>query len=210
MVRFEGWRVFDENAGRYDRWFDANGDAYRAELEAVRRLLPSAGRFVEIGAGTGRFALPLGVRFGAEPSANMARLAAGRGLLVVQADGESLPFKDGSFDAALLVTVLCFVERPERLIREAVRVLVPGGRLVVGILDAGSPAGAALLERREESLFYRAARFRSADDVCRWMVEAGSSFVGSFQTLLPGESPYAIRVGHGQGAFAALGAARFR
>jgi len=49
----------------------------------------------------------------------------------VLGDGSCLPFRDGSFDAVGSFTVLEHLTDPERFIRESVRVLRPGGRIVV-------------------------------------------------------------------------------
>jgi SAM-dependent methyltransferase len=48
------------------------------------------------------------------------------------ADGSALPFADGSFDAVWSLGVLCTLEDKLAVLREIVRVLVPGG--VVGLL----------------------------------------------------------------------------
>jgi 2-polyprenyl-3-methyl-5-hydroxy-6-metoxy-1,4-benzoquinol methylase len=62
--------------------------------------------------------------------------AASRGvdMTLRQGRAERLPFDDGSFDSVLAVTVLCFVPDAEVAVREMARVLVPGGRLVLGEL----------------------------------------------------------------------------
>jgi ubiquinone/menaquinone biosynthesis C-methylase UbiE len=48
------------------------------------------------------------------------------------ADARDLPYADGSFDGAYLVTVLGEIPDPQAAITEIGRVLKPGGRLVVG------------------------------------------------------------------------------
>ena len=59
----------------------------------------------------------------------MLALAAARGIEVVEGVAEHLPFAPASFDHALVVTTICFVESPERMLAEAYRLLNPGGSL---------------------------------------------------------------------------------
>jgi ArsR family transcriptional regulator len=51
------------------------------------------------------------------------------------ADAQQLPFRDASFDAVLVFHTLTYAEHPGRVLKEAARVLRPGGRLVVLCLD---------------------------------------------------------------------------
>ncbi len=60
--------AFDDQISEYDDWFEKYPDLYLAELEAVRGFIPASGSGVEIGVGTGRFAVPLGISVGVEPS----------------------------------------------------------------------------------------------------------------------------------------------
>lgn len=48
-----------------------------------------------------------------------------------QGDARSLAYDDGSFEIVLSHTTLCHVPEPEKALREAHRVLTPGGQLVV-------------------------------------------------------------------------------
>src|SRR3989344_4807657 len=51
----------------------------------------------------------------------------------VVADGKNLPFKDNSFDLVLIESVLEHVDEPERVIKEAYRVLKFKGRIYISI-----------------------------------------------------------------------------
>ena len=132
---------FEENAGEYDGWFAGNRFAYESELRAVGMLLPRSGAGVEIGVGTGRFAGRLGIRLGVEPSKSMRAIARDRGITVVGGTAEALPFRDGRFDFAAMVTVLCFFDDPDAALLESYRVLKPSGSLVIAIYRPGQPPG---------------------------------------------------------------------
>ena len=60
-------------------------------------------------------------------------------------DAHELPFPDGCFDGVLLECVLSLLEEPEGALRQAARVLRPGGALAISALSAGD--GAALRDR---------------------------------------------------------------
>jgi ubiquinone/menaquinone biosynthesis C-methylase UbiE len=65
------------------------------------------------------------------------RRAGERGLSNVtptQSDATGMPYQDGTYDAAFLVTVLGEIPDQDAALRELARVLKPGGRLVVGEL----------------------------------------------------------------------------
>ena len=119
--------AFKHSALEYDEWFVRNEMAYRSELAAVKAFLPLRGRGLEIGVGTGRFAAPLGVEVGVEPAKAMVAIARKRGIKVLEAYAEELPFEGESIDFILMVTVPCFLADPFRALCEATRVLKPRG-----------------------------------------------------------------------------------
>ena len=175
--------AFEAQAPRYEAWFARHEAAYLSELLAVRALLPWSGRGLEIGVGSGRFAAPLGIQVGVDPAPAMLDLAAARGVEVVAGTAEHLPFPPASFDYALVVTTLCFVDSPAHMLAEAHRVLKPHGSLVIGFIDRDSPLGRDYLAHQAQSVFYREATFYSADDVERLLGEAGFTIRAWGQTL---------------------------
>jgi ubiquinone/menaquinone biosynthesis C-methylase UbiE len=114
-------------------------------LDALLSARPGQ-RVLEIGPGTGLQALHVAGLLGAggrldivdiqQPMLDhVMRRAAARKIgpiVPARADARELPFDDGSFDAAYLVTVLGEIPDPGAAMREIRRVLKPGGRLVIG------------------------------------------------------------------------------
>jgi SAM-dependent methyltransferase len=199
-----GVSSFDKNVERYEAWFLENPLAYVSELRAVRELLPP-GEGVEVGIGTGRFAAPLGVRRGVEPSRPMAELARNKGIDVTIGVAENLPYGDGEFDFCLMVTTVCFLDDRELAFREAHRVLKSGGSFIIGFVDRESLLGREYLKRKDESEFYKAATFYSVPEITAHLEQAGFGHFEFRQTLFRplGELQEVepVKEGHGKGSF---------
>jgi SAM-dependent methyltransferase len=196
-------RALDENAWEYDGWFDRHPAVFESELRAIRELLPPSGEGLEIGAGTGRFAHSLGLRRVVEPSPRMADLARARGLTVHEAFAEALPFGEGDFDYALLVTVLGFVPDSLLALKEAHRIVKPGGRVVAAFLDRDRRTGRTVPSSGPK--FYRNLLLFSPRDVLDLLERAGLHWIDSRQVLF--SDPESLKVpetpqpGFGQGDF---------
>jgi len=178
---------FDELFLKYDRWYDEpfGRSAYALELGCLRELVGRCERALEVGVGTGRFAASLGIRFGIDPSENMLRVAKGRGITVVRGVGESLPFREKSFELVLLVATLCFVSDPLGVLREARRVLKGGGKLVLGlILKESSWADFYMKKASSGHPIYEIARFYSMGEVREMLSDAGFRIVKVLSTLI--------------------------
>jgi ubiquinone/menaquinone biosynthesis C-methylase UbiE len=205
-----GIQVFETAAREYDAWFEDNRLVYESEIQALKTFAGPARRGLEIGVGTGRFAAPLGITVGLEPARAMAEIAHGRGIRVIQAVAEALPFARNSFDLVAMVTTLCFFQEPFLALREATRVLTSPGQLLIGMIDKDSPLGRLYEANREKSKFYRAARFYGVEPVLVWLRELGYREVRLCQTIFRGlsgiTSPEPVQPGYGQGGFVVISA----
>lgn len=160
---------FDETAASYDAWFDSEKGRliFDREVDCLRLvMLPISGRWLEVGVGTGRFAVALGVTDGIDPSDAMRSLAEHRGVRTVNAVGECLPYGDRSFDGVLMTTTLCFIGEPVKAFEECCRVLKDTGRLVVGLIPAGSPWGRLYAHKAAKGHpIYSAATFHVPEEI---------------------------------------------
>jgi len=198
--------IFDRYYKRYDDWHDKNRFAYLSELEALKKVLPKAGRGLEIGVGTGRFAAPLDIAMGIDPSNNMIKIAAERGVIVRWGFGEDLPFWDETFDYVAIIITICFVKNPLKVLSEARRVLNEKGKIVLAIIDKGSFLGRYY--RRKKSAFYKHANFFSVRETTALLEKAGFSKFSYYQTVFKfPESINSIekpRKGFGKGGFVVI------
>jgi SAM-dependent methyltransferase len=163
---FDDWltdRVARRPAGRRARDVygadDVHDFARRAILEALR--LRAGDRLLEVGCGGGlllRDALAAGaVAIGIDHSEEMVSLARERapGAEIALGRAEQLPFANRSFTAVAMSVVFFFLPDPLAALREARRVLAPGGRIAIYTTSSalrGTPAAPEPLAGR--SHFY--------------------------------------------------------
>lgn len=107
-----------------------------AEFLAELSNLRSANRLLDVGGGTGRVAVHLQGQsletWVLDVSTGMLHQAVNKpGLVPCQGMAETLPFSDGSFDAIVVVDSFHHFAEHAQAARELVRVLAPGGRLVI-------------------------------------------------------------------------------
>ncbi|MFZ5898394.1 MAG: class I SAM-dependent methyltransferase [Bacillota bacterium] len=143
---------FDELAENYDRWYEQplGRVVERLEMDLFLALArPCSGeRALDAGCGTGRLTLLLAKMglsvTGIDSSEAMLRVAREKltGYSSVElfcSPIEALPFPSEYYHLVVAFTVLEFTEDPSRAVRELWRVVRPGGRLVVAVLNAWSP-----------------------------------------------------------------------
>lgn len=177
--------LFEKNWKSYDDWYDENKAVYLSEINIFKPLIPQ-GYGLEIGVGPGRFAQPLGVQVGIDPSFSMLKIAKSRGIETFKGFGEFLPFKEESFDFVLMATTLCFAEEPQKIIEEAKRVLKSKGEIIIGIINRESKWGRYYESIREKSEFFKLANFYSPQEVIKLIEDTGFKYLTAYQTLLKG------------------------
>lgn len=128
-------------------WGDGQYELTARVLEPVSELAVNAAgierghRVLDVGCGTGNAALAAARRgatvLAVDPAARLLEVAsqraraAGLELTVKQAEAASLPAPDAAFDVVLSVFAVIFAPDAEAAARELMRVLRPGGRLVL-------------------------------------------------------------------------------
>lgn len=128
--KFRFWEKFT--------WVNLGGE--RRARNQVLKHLPDAARInlldVAIGDGSYLDWIPqgwpiVGVDISTVQLADCRRKHPGRDLILVRAEAEELPFRDGSFDAALSIGAFNYFNDPELSLREMLRVVKPGGTVIV-------------------------------------------------------------------------------
>lgn len=201
-------QVYNLHAKVYDRWYDDNRLTYESEIDALKSFVPKKGKGVDIGSGTGRFALPFHVDIGIEPSSAMRVIAQKRGVKTIDAVAEKLPFKDKTFDYALMVTVTCFLDDINKAFIEVHRILKPKGIFILAHIDKESFLGKIYRKNINNDPFLKDISLFRTLEILDLLKETGFHNFSTSQTLF---EEYAgkdvrqpVKKGYGQGAYVVI------
>ncbi|MCG6959654.1 class I SAM-dependent methyltransferase [bacterium BMS3Abin03] len=201
-------KPFDDFLEEYEQWFAQNHFTYLSELEAVKQFIPDWKKGIEIGIGSGRFALPLNITEGIEPSNRMLNFCCGKGLKVVYGIAEQLPIPDSTYEFALMVTTICFVDDVLKSFKEVKRILKQDGTFIIGLVDKNSPLGIAYQRMKENNKFYRLATFYSTDEIINYLKECQFRDFKIVQTVFGDlkdiNQVQRFKPGHGEGGFVVI------
>jgi len=165
-VKRLSWKAFDLYAEDYDKWYMKNKEILESECKLIESL-DLKGFGIDIGIGTGTFVPFSHVSVGVDPSVNMLKIARHKGVEVIRACGESLPFKERVFDFAMMIATLCFLEKPKEVLKEIWRILKDNGFLVACILPKDSKWGELYERKRSEGhKLYKFAHFYTFKEAC--------------------------------------------
>lgn len=174
----------DKDAAKFEAWYDAldrsrfsNAFTYgRSKIDALVgelfESLPKGAKVLDVGCGTGEHlarAVKAGFEaHGVEPAPAMLDFARKN---VPEADirqgiATELPFKDGEFDLVIMVEVLRYLDRPdtEQALKEARRVLKPGGLLFVTLVNRFALDGFYVLQRVRQA--FKRRQFDEVNPYC--------------------------------------------
>jgi SAM-dependent methyltransferase len=163
-------------------WFNLRID--NLQFRAVRRALalaavPSGARFLDVGCGTGRWVRRYGElgfsAVGVDATIGMLRMARAYATKAPLTAGlaQSLPFSDAAFDCLSDITVVQHIpyELQSKALREMVRVLKPGGRMMLMEVICGKDPRI----RKDSHVFPREPR-----DWISEVEHCGASLIGWF------------------------------
>lgn len=180
------WSPFDDLAAEYDAWFEREGSLiFFIEVQAFKSLLPSLPKpWLEIGVGSGRFAQALDIETGVDPSSKLIEMARQRDINAFLGKGEQELFDEESFGTVFMIVTLCFLDIPLEALKETSRILMPGGKVVLGLVLKENPWGQFYqVKKAQGHRFYKHATFYSYDQIVRLLDQAGFVVEQTVSTL---------------------------
>ncbi len=172
--------VFDSIAGDYDKWYADKLGRFVDETEtrlALGLFLPKKHqRVLDVGCGTGNFSLKLarlgckvtGIDLSKEMLAR-AKEKAGKEASEIdfrRMDVYDLQFPDNHFDGVFSMAAFEFVKEPQRAYNEMLRVLKPGGSMLIGTINLDSKWGDLYLsEDVQKNSVFKYATFMTMEEL---------------------------------------------
>lgn len=196
--------IFESQAQEYDSWFDNHPELFQNECMSLKKAIPD-GIGIEIGVGTGRFAEVLKIPVGVEPAHAMAQMAIARGITVINAKVEKLPFHSLSFDYAVMITTDCFLNNISKAFTEVHRIIKKNGFFIVAMIDKDSELGKQYEAKKTTSVWYKDAHFHSVHEITDQLQQAGFTNLEYWQTLFTNEEELTDTLpGFGKGGFVVI------
>src|SRR5205809_6504584 len=130
-------KAADYDNRAFDSWIPLQRYWQRARFRVIREMVDGSTRILDIGCGSSRIVQSLPQSVGVDMQIRKLRWLRAPGRQLVQASLMDLPFPDGAFDAVICSEVIEHIPRDSIDLGDMVRVLAPGGTLVLGTPDYG-------------------------------------------------------------------------
>ena len=130
-------KAADYDHRAFDSWIPLQRSWQRDRFKVIRGMVDGSNRLLDIGCGSSRIVQSLPQAVGLDMQLRKLRWLRAPGRQLVQASLVHLPFPDGAFDAVICSEVIEHIPREEIDLSDMVRVLAPGGTLVLGTPDYG-------------------------------------------------------------------------
>jgi dolichol-phosphate mannosyltransferase len=128
-------RAADYDHRAFDSWIPLQRYWQRKRFDIVQGFAFEAGLVLDIGCGSSRIVQTLPRVVGMDMDQRKLRWLRAPGLPLVRGDMNRLPFRDGTFDAVVSSEVIEHIPRDDVRLSELVRVIRPGGMLIIGTPD---------------------------------------------------------------------------
>jgi dolichol-phosphate mannosyltransferase len=130
-------RAADYDHRAFDSWIPLQRYWQRARFRIIQRFAADEGLVLDIGCGSSRIVQTLPRAVGTDLAIRKLRWLRAPGRPLLAADMNRLPFRDRCFDAVVSSEVIEHIPRSDVRIEELVRVIRPGGALILGTPDYG-------------------------------------------------------------------------
>ena len=131
-------KAADYDHRAFDSWIPLQRYWQRERFRVIRGMVDGSTRILDIGCGSSRILQSLPQAVGLDMQIRKLRWLRAPGRQLVQGSLSRLPFEDESFDAVICSEVIEHIPREEIDLTDMVRVLAPGGALVLGTPDYGT------------------------------------------------------------------------
>jgi len=121
----------------FDSWIPLQRYWQRARFQVIRGMADGSTRLLDIGCGSSRILQSLPQAVGVDMQIRKLRWLRAPGRQLVQASLMELPFGDDAFDCVISSEVIEHIPREQIDLSDMVRVLAPGGTLILGTPDYG-------------------------------------------------------------------------
>ncbi|MCK4613786.1 MAG: class I SAM-dependent methyltransferase [Thermoplasmata archaeon] len=172
---------FDDIAPKYDNWYETPIGRLADKVEnriiqGLSKIRPGE-RVLDVGCGTGLYTIRAAeagaIVTGIDPSEAMLKrfrekletlpTETSKRITVMKGNAEAIQLPDGSVDLVLSVTALEFCPDAGKALKEFYRVLRPGGRVIVGVLN--SRGWWARYRKRRKGSIHEKAHYYSREEL---------------------------------------------